>query len=258
MNGYDLSRSFWNFAFENPEKIKPTHISIYFFAIEHCNRLGWKEKFGFPTSMVLEGIGIKSYSVYKKAFDELVSFGFIEVVEYSKNQFSSNIIALKEYCKANYKAPTKALDKALIKHASKHLQSTYQSTYQSNHQSTLQSTVSIDKQLTKNKEQGTKEQEKPSTGVMILSLKDFEKEIKASTQKLESAARRNRTNVEKILSMVPDFIDTCYQKDKVSDTWQEYCNYFANWLLTEFSKQKNSTQTKSPHQLREMNYNEKP
>lgn len=123
MDIYKLYRNFWDFAFDNPEKIKPTHIAIYSFAIEHCNRLGWKQKFGLPSSMVIEAIGIKSYSVYKKCFDELVNYGFFEVIEYSKNQYSSNIIALKE----NYKAPYKALDKALTKHVSKHLQSTCES-----------------------------------------------------------------------------------------------------------------------------------
>ena len=134
MNIYDLSRNFFNFSFENPEKIKPNHIAIYFFAVEHCNRLGWKQKFGFPTSMVLEATGIKSYSVYKKTFDELVEYNFFTVIEYSKNQYSSNIIALKE----NYKAHDKALDKALIKHTSKHMVKQ------------CESTVSIDKQIYNN------------------------------------------------------------------------------------------------------------
>jgi DNA gyrase inhibitor GyrI len=47
MNSYELSRNFYDWAFENPEKIKPNHAALYFFAIEHCNRLAWKEKFGF-------------------------------------------------------------------------------------------------------------------------------------------------------------------------------------------------------------------
>ena len=116
---YKLSRNFWDFAFEHTGKIKPIHVSIYFFAVEHCNRLGWKKEFGLPTSMVLEAISVKSYSVYKIAFDELVDLGFFEVVQYSKNQYSSNIIALKENSKANDKANTKALDKALTKHLTK-------------------------------------------------------------------------------------------------------------------------------------------
>ena len=117
---YELNRSFWDFAFDNPEKIKPNHCAVYYFALEHCNRLGWKDKFGFPTSMVMEATGIKSYSVYKKAFDELVEFGFIHVIEYSRNQHSSNVIALKENNKAHSKATVKALDKALSKHNSEH------------------------------------------------------------------------------------------------------------------------------------------
>jgi len=125
MNIFELNRAFWDFAFSNPEKIKPNHCAIYYFALEHCNRLGWKQKFGFPTSMVLEATGIKSYSVYKKTFDELVEYGFFEVIEYSKNQYSSNIIALKE----NYKAHIKALDNAFIKHSSKQDESVIESTY---------------------------------------------------------------------------------------------------------------------------------
>jgi hypothetical protein len=77
--------------------------------------------------MAMEATGVKSYSVFKKHFDDLVSFGFFEVAEYSKNQYSSNVIALKENCKAN----VKALDKALSKHASKQVQSTSESTGES-------------------------------------------------------------------------------------------------------------------------------
>ena len=119
MEIYSLSRYFWDFAFEHPTKIKPVHISIYFFAVEHCNRLGWKRDFGLPTSMVLEAIGVKSYSVYKVAFDQLVEYGFFDVIQYSKNQYSSNVIALKENYKAHTIAPTKALDKAIWKASEK-------------------------------------------------------------------------------------------------------------------------------------------
>jgi len=116
MNIYDLSRNLFDYSFANPEKIKPNHIAIYFFAIEHCNRLGWKEKFGLPTTMVMEAIGIKSYNTYITALNELVDLGFINMVEKSKNQYSSNIVALSNFNKAH----DKALDKALIKHTTKH------------------------------------------------------------------------------------------------------------------------------------------
>ena len=133
MNSYELSRNWFNYCFDNPEKVKPAHTAVYFFSIEHCNRLGWKEKFGFPSQMVMEAVGIKNWRTYSKVLNDLVDFGFIKMIEISKNQYSSNIIAIVK----NTKAPTKALDKALQKHSTKQ----------------GQSTVSIDKQL--NKEQVT-------------------------------------------------------------------------------------------------------
>lgn len=123
MDIYNLSRNFWNFSFENPEKIKPNHIAMYFFAIEHCNRLGWKEKFGFPTTMVMDAISIKSYNTFIKTLNDLVDYGFFKMIEKSKNQYSSNIIALSKFDKAN----NKALDKAITKHSTKQVESTVQS-----------------------------------------------------------------------------------------------------------------------------------
>jgi hypothetical protein len=128
MNYFSLMRNFWDFAFENPEKIKPNHCAIYCFAVEHCNRLGWKEKFGFPSLMAMDAVGIKCHTSYLKAFNELVSFGLFELVEKSKNQWSSNIIAISK----NKVANDEALDEAIIKHASKHSESTPQSTPESN------------------------------------------------------------------------------------------------------------------------------
>lgn len=153
MNTFDLSRNWFNFCFDNPEKIKPNHTAVYFFAIEHCNRLGWKEKFGFPTTMVMEAIGIKSYNTYINTLHDIVEFGFIDMIEKSRNQYSANIIALSKFDKAL----NKALDKALIKHGTKHCRSTEQSI------------VSINKQETK--EQETKNNFKKQ------SIEDFKNEI---------------------------------------------------------------------------------
>jgi len=131
--------------------IKPNHTALYFFAIEHCNRLGWKEKFGFPTTMAMEAIGIKSYNTYINTLNDLVEYGFIKMIEKSKNQYSANIIALSN----NDKALNKALDKALIKHSTKQSEST------------VQSIDSIDKQETKkqvNKKQRTNTIPETSSG----------------------------------------------------------------------------------------------
>ena len=132
MNGYELSRKWFDFCFDNPEKIKPNHSALYFFAIEHCNRLGWKEKFGFPTEMAKDAIGIKNYRTYINTLNDLVDWGFLKMIEKSKNQYSANIIALVNYTKAT----TKALDKASIKHSRKQGESNYKSTDSINKQET--------------------------------------------------------------------------------------------------------------------------
>ena len=119
MNGYELSRNWFDWCFENPEKIKPNHTALYFFAVEHCNRLGWKKKYGMPTTMAMEAIGIKSYNTYINTLNDLVEWGFIEMIQRSKNQYSANIVALSNFDKAL----DKALDEALIKHASKQSES---------------------------------------------------------------------------------------------------------------------------------------
>lgn len=118
LNGYDLSRDWFDFCYENTELVNPNHTALYFFCIDHCNRLGWKEKFGLPMQVAMEAIGIKNYKTYSKAFTDLVEWGFISVIQKSKNQYSANIIALVK----NTKASTKALSKASLWHSQKHSQ----------------------------------------------------------------------------------------------------------------------------------------
>jgi len=211
MNIFDLNRYFWNFAFNNPEKIKPNHCAIYYFSLEHCNRLGWKKKFGFPTSMVLEATGIKSYSVFKKAFDELVEFGFFEVIEYSKNQYSSNIIALKENCKAL----DKALDKALIKHDIKQSEST------------IQSIDSINKQ---------------ETNIPINNKQNnnsiFYTELLNSESWLETCAMQNinKFSLIQVKTKLLEFKKDLDLKFDIKVNKNEFASHFVNWL----NQQKNT------------------
>ena len=136
MTGYELSRRFFDWCFENPEKISPNHSAIYFFAIEHCNRLGWKNKFGFPTQMAMDAIGIKKHETYIRYFNDLCDWNFFKLVEKSKNQYSSNIISLTTALPKN----GEALGKATRTHAGKQTQPIGESTGESN--------SSIDKPIT--------------------------------------------------------------------------------------------------------------
>lgn len=118
LTSYELSRDWFDWCFSNPELVTPNHTALYFFCIEHCNRLGWKEKFGLPMEMAKDAIGIKNYRTYSKTFTDLVEWGFLLLIQKSVNQYSANVIALVK----NTKAKSKALDNAMIGHGQKQSQ----------------------------------------------------------------------------------------------------------------------------------------
>ena len=111
MNVYELLRNWYNFKFENPSKTKSIHSDLFCYLIDKWNRLGQKKEFGLPTTMTMELLNIGSYNTYKKTLDDLIEFGFVKIVQESKNQYQSKIIALSKIDNAS----DKALDKATIK-----------------------------------------------------------------------------------------------------------------------------------------------
>ena len=220
MTSYDLSKAFWDFAFENPSKIKPIHCAIYFFSIEHCNRLGWKKEFGLPTSMVIEAVGVKSYSVYKKAFDELVLWNFFEVIQYSKNQYSSNIVALKENTKAN----VKALSKALYKHDSKHTSKQ------------CQSTVSINKHITNipiTSEQERKEEKNTLSEIgFLVPVNLIESYMTSETQIMwfEQYCMNNHMKPEELKTKIHEYVKDLRDKNITEKDKKDLFIHFSNFV----------------------------
>ncbi|KGE14584.1 hypothetical protein [Sphingobacterium deserti] len=126
-NGYALSRAWFNFCFENNHLVNPNHSAMFMWFVELNNRMGWAYSFASPASQTMAALGMKSYNTYKKTFDDLVTWGFVNVVQASKNQWTASIIALSK----NDKAHTKALDKALTMHEQKQSESMEQSTVES-------------------------------------------------------------------------------------------------------------------------------
>lgn len=124
MNNYELTRRYWDWAIENPDLVKPTHTALFFYIIEKCVRLGWKEKFGLPTDFAKEAIGVKNYKTYIASLDFLAENGFIKMFQKSQNQHTANIVGLVNFTNANGKAHGKASGKASPNHTAKHVQST--------------------------------------------------------------------------------------------------------------------------------------
>lgn len=225
MNGYELSRKWFDWAFENPEKISPNHSALYFFAIEHCNRLGWREKFGFPTEMAKDAIGIKSYTTYIKTLNDLVNWGFIIMIERSKNQYSSNIIALSNFDKAL----DKALDKAIINHVVKQ------------EESTCESIVSINKQLTTK----PKTKNKQNEGVFISSNSAYDFLKKEHPTTMETFEMQNKKSFVNYDVFIQNFESKIieegipFESDKL---YARLTRLLANWNFKPKNEQSNQNQ----------------
>lgn len=134
LKGYELSKAWFDFAFENPGKVRPAHASLYFYIVDLWNRLGQSKEFGLPTEVAMMGASIGNYKTYIAALNDLSEYGFIKIVTRSKNQYTAKKIALVK----NSKALTKALTKAVI-------EALPEAPYQSTTQSTTRSSAGINK-----------------------------------------------------------------------------------------------------------------
>ena len=225
MDYYQLHRNFWDFAFNNPEKIKPGHCALFSFAIEHCNRLGWREKFGFPSQMAMDAVGIKCYASYLKIFNDLIDFGFFDLVEKSKNQYSANIIALSNFDEAN----NKALDRAIIKHATKQHKSTIESTIESTNKSTS-SIIRLNTNIQIYQEQINQFNSKNK--ILILEL--FESE-----EWVNIIAMQNKIQIDDVLKWIIAFGLKLETEMDYKLSKKDFVGHFSRWLPGELVKSKN-------------------
>jgi len=108
---YSLIREWFDFSFENQDKVRPIHCAVYLWHVELNNRMGWVENFASPATQTMAACGILNYKTYKSCFDELVSWGRIGIVKASKNQHQANIVTILALVK-NTNTPTNTLTKA--------------------------------------------------------------------------------------------------------------------------------------------------
>lgn len=103
MNGYCLTENWFNFVSENSDKVECKHTALYLYIVEMFNKRGWVDVIGLPTDFTMGVLNIKSYKNYISILHDLIDFGYIKMIEKSKNQYTSNKIALVENTKANPK-----------------------------------------------------------------------------------------------------------------------------------------------------------
>jgi len=124
---YHFTRAWFDFAFENPIRVNTNHAALFLWFVELNNRLGWSPVFKITAMECMAAAGFKTYKPYKKTFDELIEFGFVELKQKSLNQYQCNIIALVKNAKATNKALDKATNKARKEQTTKHVHTNGQS-----------------------------------------------------------------------------------------------------------------------------------
>jgi uncharacterized phage protein (TIGR02220 family) len=93
MNGFEQIKSFYQWVFNNPDKIRPTHISLYLFLWNQANRANWAYWFKCPYDLAMQGACIGNNKTYYKCLDELKEW---KLIEYQKgiNNFRAPLIHL--------------------------------------------------------------------------------------------------------------------------------------------------------------------
>jgi len=90
MNGYQLTRQWFSFRFENSHKVSAAHSEFYFYLLDRWNRFGQKDVFSCPRILTMEVLGIGSQNTYKRIYQDLIAFGFLEEVSKACNRYKES------------------------------------------------------------------------------------------------------------------------------------------------------------------------
>jgi len=113
MSGYDLSREWFDYMAKNSDKVELKHTALYMYIVEMFNKRDWVEVIGLPTDFTMSVLNIKSYKTYKSILDDLIAFGFVNLVTRATNDHTSNKITLVKNAKVNTKVKPKYVPKLI-------------------------------------------------------------------------------------------------------------------------------------------------
>lgn len=97
MNGFEQIKSFYGWVFNNSDKVRPTHISLYLFLINQNNRSMWVEWFKCPYDLAMQGACIGNKNTYYKCLQELEDFGLLFYQKGINNHKSPLISLIRLY-----------------------------------------------------------------------------------------------------------------------------------------------------------------
>lgn len=85
INGFTQIKAFYSWCFENQDKVKPQHVSLYMFLINQNNRCNWIEWFKVPMDVGMAGSCISSKKTYYNCLADLKEWRLIKYEKGANN-----------------------------------------------------------------------------------------------------------------------------------------------------------------------------
>ncbi len=77
INAFEQIKAFYGWVFNNPDKVRPQHISLYLFLWNQANRSHWVKWFKCPFDLAMQGACIGNKKTYYTALSQLEEFSLI-------------------------------------------------------------------------------------------------------------------------------------------------------------------------------------
>jgi hypothetical protein len=97
INGFEQIKAFYSWVFNNPDKVRPTHISLYLFLWNQGNRANWVEWFKCPYDLAMQGACIGNKGTYYRCLDDLQKFKLIKYKKGLNNYKAPQIHLIQLY-----------------------------------------------------------------------------------------------------------------------------------------------------------------
>jgi hypothetical protein len=225
-NWYTLLRKWFDFSFENPDKVNIAHSWFYSYLIDRWNRFWQKDIFWIPTAVTMEATNIKSKNTYFSLLNDLERFWFIKIIQKSINQNTATVISLTSAV-SKFKS---ALDTATI-----------QQEYSGG-----DSTVPIDKQVNKETKKQTNtipDESEEKIGLLIscwnetipkwIHCRGITESIKTIWKRIRKNYNTHEEYSDAMSLAIDNYVKDIHRRNKDSD----YYNH--RFSLYEFLKQEN-------------------
>jgi len=239
-SGYSLTKTWFEFVLENPDKVSGNHTALYLWIVQINNRKNWIEVFGVTVSENMDGMSCKSRTTYYKVFKDLIEWGFIRIVIPAENQYKCNMITLPNIGTPIFGTPNNEQSRT--------------KNWSNTRSSTRSSTGTILKQVNKETDEVDKPAKSAAASLPFISISAAASFLDFSSDEFAiHAIRQTKSSLDQLRISSEDFIKE--QQAVGKQSWKDVPDlrkHFINWCnkKQEISKRDNpAPATKAKAQL---------